>query len=132
MIYPFFAYYITIFEKGFIYFQNAILQLSSFWLYSDNQNYIKSKQSMNLLSKTAPLEVSIAKMKYVLTDAGCEIAFSEERHPLEYCYSVNLTSVEAPKHIYSNGKGILSEASMASALGEYIERLQTNNFFIDF
>ena len=31
--------------------------------------------------------------------------------------------------IYSNGKGIVSDASMASALGEYIERLQTNNFY---
>ncbi|MBU0474356.1 MAG: YcaO-like family protein [Bacteroidetes bacterium] len=87
---------------------------------------------MNLLSKDAPLEESIRKMKAVLTDVGCETTFSHEKHPLENCYSVNLTSVEAPRHIYSNGKGILSEASMASALGEYIERLQTNNFFIDF
>lgn len=87
---------------------------------------------MNLLSKNAPLEESIAKMKAILADAGCEITFSEEKHPLEYCYWVNLASAEAPKHIYSNGKGICSEASMASALGEYIERLQTNNFFTDF
>jgi len=40
--------------------------------------------------------------------------------------------MEAPNHIYSNGKGTLSLASKASALGEYIERLQTNNCFIDF
>ena len=71
-------------------------------------------------------------MKDVLSDSGCEITFSAEKHPLSHCYSVNLTSKEAPKHIYSNGKGICSEASMASALGEYIERLQTNNFFSDF
>ncbi len=70
-------------------------------------------------------------MKAVLADAGCEISFAEEKHPLEYCYSVNLSSGEAPKHIYSNGKGICTEASMASALGEYIERLQTNTFFSD-
>ncbi|HEX5622877.1 MAG TPA: YcaO-like family protein [Sulfuricurvum sp.] len=87
---------------------------------------------MNLLSKNAPLEESIAKMEAVLADVGCEATFSQEKHPLEYCYSVNLASIEAPRHIYSNGKGIVSEASMASALGEYIERLQTNNFFIDF
>jgi len=87
---------------------------------------------MYLLSKDAPLEASIKNMKVALTDVGCETTFSHEKHPLENCYSVNLTSVEAPRHIYSNGKGILSEASMASALGEYIERLQTNNFFIDF
>ena len=87
---------------------------------------------MNLLSKTAPLEESISKMKKVLEDVGCKTTFSHEKHPLQNCYSVNLTSQEAPNHIYSNGKGILSEASVASALGEYIERLQTNNFFIDF
>ena len=87
---------------------------------------------MELLSKDAPLETSIAMMKAVLADVGCKTIFSREKHPLENCYSVNLASVEAPGHIYSNGKGVLSDASMASALGEYIERLQTNNFFIDF
>ena len=87
---------------------------------------------MNLLSKNAPLEESIAKMQNVLASVGCETTFSQEIHPLSHCYSVNVASVEAPNHIYANGKGSLSEASMASALGEYIERLQTNNFFIDF
>jgi ribosomal protein S12 methylthiotransferase accessory factor len=87
---------------------------------------------MNLLSKNASLQESIKKMESVLVDVGCEATFSDEKHPLQYCYSVNLASVEAPRHIYSNGKGIVSDASKASALGEYIERLQTNNFFIDF
>lgn len=87
---------------------------------------------MNILSKSAPLEESIKKMRAVLADVGCETTFSQEKHPLQNCYSVNLSSVEAQNHIYSNGKGVLSDASMASALGEYIERLQTNNFFIDF
>ncbi len=87
---------------------------------------------MNFLSKDAPLEESILKMKAVLEDVGCETTFLDEKHPLKHCYSVNLSSVEAPGHIYSNGKGIVSDASIASALGEYIERLQTNNFFIDF
>ncbi|MBN2722381.1 MAG: YcaO-like family protein [Campylobacterales bacterium] len=87
---------------------------------------------MNLLSKNAPLEQSIAKMKDILNDCGFQIIFSTQKHPLNHCYSVNLTSAEAPKHIYSNGKGICSKASMASALGEYIERLQTNNFYSDF
>ncbi len=86
----------------------------------------------NFLSKEAPLQESLAMMKTVLADVGCETTFSHEKHPLKHCYSVNLASVEAPNHIYSNGKGIVSDASMASALGEYIERLQTNNFFIDF
>ncbi len=87
---------------------------------------------MNLLSKTAPLEESISKMQKVLEDVGCKTTFSQTKHPLQNCYSVNLSSHEAPNHIYSNGKGVVAEASMASALGEYIERLQTNNFFSDF
>ena len=88
--------------------------------------------SVRLLSKDASLEDSLSRMKKTLADVGCKTTFAEEKHPLSNCYSVNLTSVEAPRHIYSNGKGIISDASMASALGEYIERLQTNNFFIDF
>ncbi|HEX5330106.1 YcaO-like family protein [Sulfuricurvum sp.] len=87
---------------------------------------------MNLASKNAPVEVSIQRMQKILSDMGCDVTYSSEKHPLSHCYSVNLASIEAPKHIYSNGKGIYSEASTASALGEYIERLQTNNFFIDF
>ena len=87
---------------------------------------------MNLLSKTVPVEESISKMRKVLDDVGCKTIFSQEKHPLSNCFSVNLSSAEAPAHIYSNGKGTLSEASIASALGEYIERLQTNNFFSDF
>ena len=87
---------------------------------------------MNLLSKNSPVEQSINKMKEVLKDVGCEASFSQEKHPLENCFSVNLASNEAPNHIYSNGKGTISDASIASAYGEYIERLQTNNFFIDF
>jgi len=89
-------------------------------------------ESMNLLSKNAPVDVSIKRMEKILSDMGCAVTYASEKHPLNHCYSVNLASVEAPKHIYSNGKGIYSEASTASALGEYIERLQTNNFFIDF
>lgn len=92
----------------------------------------KNKNQMNLLSKNSPVEQSISKMKAVLKDVGCEATFSQEKHPLKNCFSVNLASIEAPNHIYSNGKGVISDASIASAYGEYIERLQTNNFFIDF
>ena len=68
---------------------------------------------MNLLSKNSPVEQSINKMKEVLKDVGCEASFSQEKHPLENCYSVNLASNEAPNHIYSNGKGVISDASIA-------------------
>ena len=87
---------------------------------------------MNLRSKDAPLEDSIAKMQAILETFSYNVTFAKEKHPLPYCFSINLASQEAPFHIYSNGKGSLSASSRASALGEYIERLQTNNFFSDF
>ncbi|MDY0115993.1 MAG: YcaO-like family protein [Sulfurimonadaceae bacterium] len=87
---------------------------------------------MNFPSKASPLQTSIASMQKALTNAGYDTTFSTQKHPLEHCFSHNLASTEAPSLIYTNGKGTLSEASIASALGEYIERLQSNTFFIDF
>ena len=63
---------------------------------------------MNILSKSAPAEESITAMQAILKDLGCGITFSQEKHPLQNCYSVNLASTEAPSHIYSNGKGTQS------------------------
>jgi len=87
---------------------------------------------MKILSKNSSLEDSLEKMTQTLKSVGSEITFAEEKHPLTNCFSVNLSSNDAPKHLYSNGKGTCSEASIVSAMGEYIERLQTNNFFIEF
>ncbi len=87
---------------------------------------------MKILSKNSSLEESLEKMTQTLKSVGSEITFAQEKHPLTNCYSVNLSSNDAPKHLYSNGKGTCSQASIVSALGEYIERLQTNNFFIEF
>ena len=78
------------------------------------------------------MEVSIKKMEEILENLDSKINYSEEKHPLENCYSINLSSADCPLHIYSNGKGASTLSCKASALGEYIERLQTNNFFIEF
>ncbi len=87
---------------------------------------------MNILSKNATAEVSIEKMNNALKSISSDITFNKQIHPLENCYSVNLKSNDAPNHIYTNGKGINELSCTASALGEYIERIQTNNFFIEF
>lgn len=87
---------------------------------------------MRLLSKDSSLEESLSKMKASLKRVGCQTKLSTQKHPLSNCFSVNLASTLLPNHIYSNGKGVVSQASLASAYGEYIERLQTNNFFADF
>lgn len=87
---------------------------------------------MKILSKNSSLEDSLEKMTQTLKSVGSKVTFAEEKHPLTNCFSVNLSSDDAPKHIYSNGKGTCTEASVVSAMGEFIERLQTNNSFIEF
>ena len=87
---------------------------------------------MNILSKNSPLEVSIEKMQDILINLDNKISYSKQKHPISNCYSINLTCDDAPLYIYSNGKGSDTLSCKASALGEYIERLQTNNFFIEF
>lgn len=87
---------------------------------------------MKILSKNSSLEDSLEKMTKTLESVGSKVTFAKTKHPLKNCFSVNLSSNDAPKHLYSNGKGTCVEASTVSALGEYIERLQTNNFFIEF
>lgn len=87
---------------------------------------------MEILSKNSSLEDSLEKMTKTLESVGSKVTFAKTKHPLKNCFSVNLSSNDAPKHLYSNGKGTCMEASTVSALGEYIERLQTNNFFIEF
>lgn len=87
---------------------------------------------MNILSKNATAEVSIQKMNSALGSISSKITLGKQLHSLTNCYSVSLKSNDAPNHIYTNGKGINELSCTASALGEYIERLQTNNFFIEF
>ena len=87
---------------------------------------------MNILSKDTPLEISISKMEQVLKNIDSKITYSKQKHPIDNCYSINLRSKESPNYLYSNGKGDSSLSCKASALGEYIERLQTNNFFMEF
>lgn len=52
-------------------------------------------------------------------------------NPTPDCWSVHLRS-KTCSQLYTNGKGTSSQASLASALGEYIERLSTNFFFADY
>ncbi len=87
---------------------------------------------MKILSKNATAEESIQKMKNALKSIDSKVSLGKQLHPLTNCYSLNLKSLDAPEHIYTNGKGINELSCEASALGEYIERMQTNNFFLEF
>lgn len=85
---------------------------------------------MNFLSKDAPLKTTLEYMRDTLS--GISLDFSKAKHPLKHSHSINLAYTLAPSLIYSNGKGITKDAALASAMGEFIERLQCNLFFSDF
>lgn len=87
---------------------------------------------MNIPSKDAPPNETIYNIKTILNKLDIELEESDLKHPLPNCYSLNLSYKKAPSYIFSNGKGASSEATLASAYGEFIERLQTKNFFNDF
>ncbi|WP_066354114.1 YcaO-like family protein [Aliarcobacter skirrowii] len=87
---------------------------------------------MNFISKDAPLEVSLTKMKKIIDDFGYKIKLSKEKNPVKNSFSINLSFEGANNFIFSNGKGSLLNSCLASAYGEFIERLQTNLYFNDF
>ena len=87
---------------------------------------------MKLLSKELPLHKTIDKLNTILDKLNIEVEIKEYKNPLPNCYWVNLAFSGAPTLIYSNGKGTSKEAAIASALGEFFERLITKNYFYDF
>lgn len=86
---------------------------------------------MRIISKEKPLEESLSLMKESLASLPLSYSFIDEKHPLNHCYSLHLET-EGISEFYSNGKGACTLSAVASAMGEYIERLQTGNFFYDF
>lgn len=62
---------------------------------------------MQLLSKDAPLEISLTKMKKIIDDLGYKIRLSKEKNPVKNSFSVNLSFEGANNYIFSNGKGSL-------------------------
>lgn len=87
---------------------------------------------MYILGKSSPIEISLANMQNAIDKLQIKTTLSQELHPLQNCFSVNLSFDSASQLIYSNGKGETKESCLASAYGEFIERVQTNNFFSDF
>ncbi|TQV61763.1 MAG: hypothetical protein FNT15_08905 [Sulfurovum sp.] len=87
---------------------------------------------MNLISKTSSVHESISKMQTVLKNIDVDVTFKQEYNPINNLFWANLICENVPNYIYSNGKGTTFEASKASALGEFIERLSTHNFFSEF
>ncbi|QCR36558.1 30S ribosomal protein S12 methylthiotransferase accessory factor YcaO [Nissabacter sp. SGAir0207] len=81
--------------------------------------------------KDAALEDSIARFQKKLTDLGFNIEEASWLNPVPHVWSVHIRDRDCPL-CFTNGKGASKKAALASALGEYFERLSTNYFFADF
>jgi len=87
------------------------------------QTFIKGKDEA--------LEVSIEKMQAQLQSLGFDIEEALWLNPVSNIYSVNIRDKNCPL-LFTNGKGSTKNACLASALGEFFERLNCNYFFADF
>lgn len=81
--------------------------------------------------KDAALEDSITRFQQKLKDFGFNIEEASWLNPVPHVWSVHIRDRDCPL-CFTNGKGASKKAALASALGEYFERLSTNYFFADF
>src|SRR5690606_16412918 len=84
-----------------------------------------------ILGKDAALEDSIANFQLKLQNLGFNIEEASWLNPVPHVWSVHIRDRDCPL-CFTNGKGASKKAALASALGEYFERLSTNYFFADF
>ncbi|WP_273862104.1 OsmC domain/YcaO domain-containing protein [Pseudomonas sp. LA5] len=80
--------------------------------------------------KDRPLEETIAKLSGILADLGMKVEIASWRNIVPNVWSLHLRDVQSAL-CFTNGKGATKEAALASALGEFIERLNCNFFYND-
>ncbi len=78
--------------------------------------------------KDLPLEATIANMSGLLADLGIKIEIASWRNLIPNVWSLHIRDAHSPM-CFTNGKGATKESALASALGEYIERLNNNHFY---
>ena len=83
-----------------------------------------------ILGKDLPLEQTIANMSGLLADLGMKIEISSWRNIVPNVWSLHIRDAASPL-CFTNGKGATKESALASALGEFIERLNCNFFYND-
>lgn len=81
--------------------------------------------------KDESLEKSIEFMQGILQAQGFEINQVKWLNPVDNIFSLHIHDQVCPG-LFTNGKGASRKATLASALGEYLERLSTNYFFSDY
>src|SRR5437763_5864751 len=78
--------------------------------------------------KDLPLEQTIANMSGLLAGLGIKIEIASWRNIVPNVWSLHIRDAHSPM-CFTNGKGATKESALASALGEYIERLSNNHFY---
>jgi ribosomal protein S12 methylthiotransferase accessory factor len=81
-----------------------------------------------IAGKDLPLEQTIANMAGLLADLGIKIEIASWRNIIPNVWSLHIRDAHSPM-CFTNGKGSTKESALASALGEYIERLSNNHFY---
>ncbi len=89
-----------------------------------------SAASTCIAGKDLPLEQTIANMSGVLAGLGIKIEIASWRNLVPNVWSLHIRDAHSPM-CFTNGKGASKESALASALGEYIERLNCNHFYND-
>ncbi|MFZ6757410.1 OsmC domain/YcaO domain-containing protein [Undibacterium sp. Ji50W] len=84
--------------------------------------------STYILGKDLPLEQTIANMSGLLAGLGIKIEIASWRNIIPNVWSLHIRDAHSPM-CFTNGKGATKESALASALGEYIERLSCNHFY---
>jgi len=87
-----------------------------------------SESSTFILGKDLPLEQTIANMSGMLAGLGIKIEIASWRNIIPNVWSLHIRDAHSPM-CFTNGKGATKESALASALGEYIERLNNNHFY---
>ncbi|KQN48754.1 protein involved in RimO-mediated beta-methylthiolation of ribosomal protein S12 YcaO [Pseudomonas sp. Leaf48] len=83
-----------------------------------------------IMGKDLPLEQTIANMSGILADLGMKIEIASWRNIVPNVWSLHIRDAHSPM-CFTNGKGATKEGALASALGEFIERLNCNFFYND-
>jgi ribosomal protein S12 methylthiotransferase accessory factor len=87
-----------------------------------------SDASTYIAGKDLPLEQTIANMSAVLAGLGMKIEIASWRNLVPHVWSLHIRDAHSPM-CFTNGKGSTKESALASALGEFIERMNNNHFY---
>ncbi|PKM25813.1 MAG: OsmC domain/YcaO domain-containing protein [Gammaproteobacteria bacterium HGW-Gammaproteobacteria-13] len=87
-------------------------------------------EGTRILGKDLPLEETIANMSGIMAKLGMKIEIASWRNIVPNVWSLHIRDAQSPM-CFTNGKGATKEGALASALGEFIERLNCNFFYND-